>query len=264
MQVSFLNRVESWQLTLIMLALMILSIFIGLTAGRRYYRKTAIDAPVLGGLFALVGFLLAFNFSLSLTHYEVRRGIIIEEANNIGTAILRTSLYHEPDRTLLRAGLKRYVNARINYFTAGVNEEKVMEAQRVSGNIQRQLWTKVSELSNDAHYTVASLQMTSALNNMIDITTTRFYANYVHLPDVIIYLLILLSCVSTFYMGFVAAGKQKFDWLLGGGVCLLIAVVVLVNLDLDQPRRGFITLDQANQSIVDLKQMFPEQEAGVK
>jgi len=253
MQVSFLNRVESWQLTLIMLALMILSIFIGLTAGRRYYRKTAIDAPVLGGLFALVGFLLAFNFSLSLTHYEVRRGIIIEEANNIGTAILRTSLYHEPDRTLLRAGLKRYVNARINYFTAGVNEEKVMEAQRVSGNIQRQLWTKVSELSNDAHYTVASLQMTSALNNMIDISTTRTMALQSHPPKIIYGLLFGLGLLCSLLAGYRMASGRRRSWLHVLSFTIITVVIVYVMLDVEYPRAGLIRLEAADQLLVDTR-----------
>jgi len=264
MEFTFLTRLESWQLTLIMLGLMIISIFIGLSSGRKYYRKSTIDPTVLTGLLALLGFMIAFNFSFSLNHYDAWRGIIMEEANNIGTTILRTDLYREPDRKSLRVDLKKYVDARVNYFAVGADEEKVMEAQRLSAAIHQQLWSKVSQLSKDSGYAVASLQMIPALNNMIDITNTRFYSNYVRLPDAIIYLLILLSCACTFYMGYVSAGKEKFDWQLSGGACLLIALVVFVNFDLDRPREGFITLDKINHSIIDLKQMFPEQETGVK
>lgn len=258
MQFTFLTRIESWQLMLILLMLMLISVFIGVLSGRKYHRKSTIDSVVLTGLFALLGFMLAFNFSFSLNHYDTLRGIIIEEANDIGTTILRADLYRESDRKLLRADLKKYVNARINYFAMGRDEKKALEAQRLSTTIQRQLWNKVSELSNDPGYSVASLQMIPAFNNMIDIANTRFYFSYVRLPDEIIYLLILLSCVSTFYMGFVTADKEKFDWLLAGGACLLISLVFFVNFDLDRPNNGFITLDQINYSIVDLKQMFHE------
>jgi hypothetical protein len=264
MQLSFLNRIESWQLMLILFVLMIMSICIGLRLGRKYHSKSIIEFPVIAGLFALLGLMLAFSFSLSLTNYNNRIEIIIEESNKIGTTILRTNLYREPDRKLLREDLKKYVDARVNYYTMGTDEEKVLQAQRLSTTLQQQLFSKVSELSKDPVYNVASMQMIPALNSMIDITNTRFYANYVHLPDVIIYLLIILSCVCSFYMGFVSVKKEKFDWPLAGGACLLIAVVFSVNLDLDRPRQGFIRLDHINHSIVDLKQMFSEEETSKK
>ena len=264
MQVSFLTWLESWHLALILFVLMMTSIFIGLVSGRKYHKASFLDSAILAGLFALLGLILAFDFGFSFNHFDNKREIIIEEANDIGTTILRADLYRDPDRKVLREDLKKYVDARVKYFTMRKDEEKVKEAQELSGTIQQQLWKKVSELSRDSCYLVASMQMTTALNNMIDITNTGIYANYEHLPDEIIYLLIFLSCICTFYMGFISAGKEEFDWLMAGGACLVISLVVFVNFDLDRPRRGFITLDKESNSIVDLKHMFPEQETGVK
>ncbi|MEN9665227.1 MAG: hypothetical protein RLZZ326_1590, partial [Planctomycetota bacterium] len=45
----------------------------------------AIDAAALG----LLGLLIAFWFSLAATHLDLRRSLIVEEANAIGTAWLR-------------------------------------------------------------------------------------------------------------------------------------------------------------------------------
>ena len=100
--------------------------------------------------------------------------------------------------------------------------------------------------------------MIPALNNMIDITTTRLYGEIIHLPDTIIYLLFLLSGVCSFYIGYIFAAKEKFDWMLAMLFCLLTSMVVFVIFDLDRPRRGFIKFDQVNNAIVELKQMFPE------
>lgn len=264
MQPSFLNRLESWQLMLILLALMIISILIGLIVGKKYHHKSVIESSIVAGVFALLGLMLAFNFGLSLTHYDNRRAIIIEEANDIGTTILRTNLYREPDGKSLRADLKRYVDARVGYFSAGAGADKIANAQMLSVSIQQQLWSKVAALSKDTGFTVASLQMIPSLNATIDIANTSFYANYVQLPDEIIYLLVLLSCASGFCMGFVSAGKEKPDWLMAGGASLLVSLVVAVNFDLDRPRRGFITLDQAGNSIMDLRQMFPVSDTAIK
>jgi hypothetical protein len=41
----------------------------------------------------MLGLLLAFTFGMSNDRYNKRRDLIIEEANDIGTAILRADLY---------------------------------------------------------------------------------------------------------------------------------------------------------------------------
>ena len=45
-----------------------------------------------GAVFALLGLLLAFTFSGAATRFEGRRHLIVEEANDIGTAYLRVDL----------------------------------------------------------------------------------------------------------------------------------------------------------------------------
>src|SRR5688572_7311196 len=56
-----------------------------------------------GALLALLGLLLAFSFSMSNSRFDNRRKLVIEEANAIGTVILRTDIYPDSIRKLLRA-----------------------------------------------------------------------------------------------------------------------------------------------------------------
>jgi len=258
MQLSFLLRLDTWQIMLVLLALMIISIKIGLIAGKRSHKESQADNTILGSLFTLLGLLLAFTFSMAINYHGMRRDVIIEEANDIGTAILRADLYRESDRNLFRAEFKKYVDARVDYFTAGADLDKIKAAQKLSAAIQQQLWDHASQFSRDSGYTIASMQMIPALNSMIDITTTRQYGELIHLPDTIIYLLFLLSVVCSFYIGYIFSRKEKFDWMLAILFCLLTSMVVFVIFDLDRSRRGFIKLDQMNNAIVELKQMFPE------
>ena len=255
---TFMLRLDAWVLMLILFALMIISILVGLKTGKKIHKESPVDSTILASLITLLGLMLAFTFSMAVNNYNMRREIIIDEANDIGTAILRADLYRDADRNLFRADFKKYVDSRVDYFAAGVNMEKVMVAQKLSATIQQELWNRAVKLSRDSGNVVASMQMVPALNSMIDITTTRTYANVIHLPDTINYLLLFLSCTCAFYIGYMSAAKVKFDWLMVLIFCLLTSLVVFVIFDLDRPRRGFITLDQMNNAIVELKQMFPE------
>jgi hypothetical protein len=53
---------------------------------------------VLGAMLALVGFLLAFTFGMAGSQYDVRRHLVIDEANAIGTTFLRAAHLPEPHR----------------------------------------------------------------------------------------------------------------------------------------------------------------------
>ena len=48
-----------------------------------------------GALFGLLGLVLAFLFSGALSRFDWRRSLVVEEANNIGTAWLRVDLLPE-------------------------------------------------------------------------------------------------------------------------------------------------------------------------
>ena len=256
MSFSFLFRLEAWQLMLILLALMIISAYVGLFLGKKRLKESKMDSTILGSLFGLLGLLLAFTFSLSENFFGMRRELIVEESNNISTAILRADLYRETDRKLLREDFRQYVDARIDYYGMKSDLQGILAAQNRSVEIQRRLWNRASLLSKDSGYFVASLQMIPALNNMFDINNSRHYGDVVRLPDAIIYLLILMACACSFFLGYTMTGKELFDWPLLVGFCLLTSVVFFVIFDLERARRGIISLYKINQSKINLKQII--------
>jgi hypothetical protein len=254
--ISFLSTVEAWKLALILFVLMLLSISCGLYVGRKRESKSNSDTLILGTLFSILGLLLAFSFSLSVSRFEMRRKIIVEEANCIEVALLRIDLYDSTNRQFLRSEFKKYVEARIDYFTSGADIDRALSAQGHAVAIQKNIWRHAASLGRDGKYYLASLENVPALNAMFEIKTTQLYLNLAHLPDVVVYLLFLLSCSCAFYIGYVFSTKERFDWLQKIGYCLLISLVVYVDLDMDRARRGLIRHDEDIQSIVDLRGMF--------
>ena len=75
-------------------------------------------------------------------------------------------------------------------------------------------------------------------------------------PDSIVSMLFVLSLATAFYLGYSSAGKERLDWFVAVGFCVLTSVVVYITLDLDRPRRGFIQLTGSHQAMVELRKLF--------
>ena len=258
MEVSALNQTEAWIITLLLFILMLISSFVGKFTGNfiRNKKKTEGKLTETSGLLALLFFLLAFTFGMSGDRYDSRRKIVVEEANDIGTAILRSDLYPDSTRTLFRKDFKEYVEARISYYQVGPDVKGILKADSLSQVISSKLWKRACNLSKDPANLAATQQMIPALNTMIDVTTSRLAGEKAKVPQSILIMLFFLALISAFYSGYSEGRKGKIDWLVQIGFCLLVSLVVLFTLDLDRPRRGFVNLDVPNQTIIDLRKNF--------
>lgn len=258
MNVTTLNQTEAWVIALLLFITMLISSYIGKLTGSyiRNKRNTEEKLTETSGLVALLFFLLAFTFGMSGDRYDSRRKIVVEEANDIGTAILRSDLYPDSTRTLFRKDFKEYVEARISYFEVGVDLKGILKADSLSQVISSKLWKRACSLGKDPANLAATQQMIPALNDMIDIATSRLAGEKAKVPQSIIIMLFFLALISAFYSGYSEGRKGKMDWLIQIGFCLLVSLVVLFTLDLDRPRRGFVNLDLPNQNIIDLRKNF--------
>ena len=97
----------------------------------------------------------------------------MDEANDIGTALLRTGLYPDSIEKLFKADFKEYVEQRIKYYEVGDDEVKIQEALNQSSIISKRIWNRVASLSQKPENVLRSMQMIPATNNMIDSTATR-------------------------------------------------------------------------------------------
>jgi hypothetical protein len=209
-----------------------------------------------GTLLALLGLLLAFTFSMSNSRFDNRRQLVIEEANAIGTAILRTDFYPDSVRKLLRAGLKEYVENRIAFYRAGMNIQKAIDYYTKADKASKKVWSIAVSYTKTDDVTTRTSMLIPALNEMIDITTTRRAAGEATIPDSIMYFLFILCVGSAFLLGYEQA--QKMDWIVVIGFATMLSATVFNIIDLDRPRSGLINMDTPNEKIVELLQMFDE------
>src|SRR4030095_14353708 len=213
--------------------------------------------PVEGAMLGFMALLLAFTFNMAAHKFEVRRDIIIEEANAIGTAILRCDMYPDSVRSVFRQNFANYLEARIAYYDAGTNEDKIKstlhDAEIHSGNI----WKLAATLAQDRDNIVLSGQMIPALNAMIDIVTIRDDSRLAKVPPLILWMLLLLTMVSSFLSGYGQKSKRRNRAIVIAFALMTTRALYLV-IELDRPRRGWISLDQAEQKIIELRQLLVE------
>lgn len=207
-----------------------------------------------GSLLGLLALLLSFTFSMSSSRHDRRVNIIIEEANDIGTAVLRSDLYPDSIRQAFRKDFEAYIETRISFYTAKADWNAVMKSLDETQVLQASLWERASSLGRDKENLHRTAQMIPALNAMFDIVTTRTAATMDKVPEVIYYLLFLISLTAALVVGY--SGGVKPDWTMVISFSLMISMTVYLIIDLDRPRRGVITMDTANSQIVKLREMF--------
>src|SRR5437764_437783 len=72
--------------------------------GRKNGAEKTDQGHVLSAMLALLGLLVGFTFSIAVGRHELRRSLVVEEANAIGTEYLRTQMVPEPFRARVDPG----------------------------------------------------------------------------------------------------------------------------------------------------------------
>ncbi len=213
-------------------------------------RKTQIGG-VQGAVLGLLGLLLGFTFAMAVSHYDGRRGLVLKEANAIGTTYLRASLLPEAHVAPVKELLRRYLEARLNYQRLADDPAKLAEGLRLCAGLQAELWTHATAAAKDAPTDITATFIV-ALNETIDVDAERLAAGRARVPSGVWLLVIIVAACGCFTTSYAAGGEGERSKLGGVFLPLLFIVVIVLVYDISQPRQGMITVSQ--QPLVDLLQ----------
>jgi hypothetical protein len=206
-----------------------------------------------GAVFGLLGLLLAFTFSGAASRFDERRWFINSEANAIGTAYLRLDLLPEEAQPPLRDLFRRYVDNRANVYRGAQSMDEVTARLAEGTNLQNEIWKRaVAAYRLPGASNQATMLLTPALNEMIDITATRVMATRNHPPFIIFVLLGILSLVGALLVGYATSGNKDRSWFHHATFAVVITLAIYVIVDLEFPRLGFIKIDNADQALLDV------------
>jgi len=119
--------------------------------------------------------------------------------------------------------------------------------------MQQQIWSRaVTAGQNDSTHNIVRVLL-PALNEMMDVTTSRAIALDTHLPALVFLLLICVALLSALLAGHVMAKRKHRSPLHVILYAAIISFTIYAVLDLDEPRSGLIRLDRADQALIDLR-----------
>lgn len=219
--------------------------------GRKNGAEKTDQGHVLSAMLALLGLLVGFTFSIAVGRHELRRSLVVEEANAIGTEYLRTQMVPEPFRARLADALRRYTDARLALAAAGENETAIARANALADSLQQQMWATTVEAVPVVQPAAISSLLTAGMNTVIDAASSRRAALEARLPSIAFGSLVLYAAVAASMLGF-ASGSGRNRSRVGAMILLMLLTLALgLILDLDRPRRGTIKVSQ--QPLMDLR-----------
>lgn len=244
----------------LLLATMVIGLEVGFRGGNRWRerigdgQRSQLNA-VQGSLLGLLALLLGFTFSLALQRFDDRSKAVVDEANAIGTALLRARVLDASVSSEASASLGAYLELRVR--SAGVSLDHHDERNELlarSEQVQADLWTQVQRaLQIDDRPATTGLYL-QALNDMFDAYGRRDAALARHVPEAVLYLLFLTFVMVSTIVGITSGAHGGRPPLSMVAMVALIVLLVFVIIDLDRPRRGIIEIDQS--SLTELQQSF--------
>ena len=194
-----------------------------------------------GAHLALLAFIMAFSFSMAAGHYQDRRELIMEDANAIGTAYLRTQLIDAPESERIASTLLEYLEVRATVKTLDDAPHMISESER----LQELMWQDVQNLVQRQAPNVTHSLLIQSLNEVFDIHELRIAAGLKkRIPRSLWLFLAALLTLSMLGIGYFSGAKGSRNPIASTGLALSFSIVLLLIADLDRPTGGTLRADQ--------------------
>lgn len=214
-------------------------------------RKTSLVITLQASAVGLLALILGFAFAMSSNRYEIRKQQIVEESNAIGSAYLLAGLLPVSDEKEVKQLMRQYADIRVNYFIEGPSLENLHKLEHEASALQTKMWNQIAEVSKNAPQAVTYLTVLKSFGDMFDARARRNMAMENHVPHIILMLLYAVSCLTLLLTAYAHGLERDRNLMPIIGLALLVALVIIVIIDMDRPRRGFVRLDTSD--IVNLR-----------
>ena len=213
----------------------------------RYMKKSSTGALIepsasaIGAMMGLLASMLAFAFSMGANRLDVRKRLLLDEMNAIGTLHLRADFLPVTERSAMKLLLVEYTKLRVDLS----NDAKLLPAalQR-SNEINDDLWSIVNAYRAAHPDDVSILALIEATNVVIDVYGARVFTGTQHIPVIIWAVLVAMTILAMFAMGYQMGVSGKMSNLLSIIMALTFSAVLILIADLDRFDHGFFILPQ--------------------
>jgi hypothetical protein len=230
----------------------VVSTEVGYRIGRR--QRSSAKAPpeshvgaIQAALLGILALLLGFTFSLALQRYDSRSEAVVDEANAIGTAILRSELLPTSIAGEARTVLLDYLDGRVRESTIPLANRAERQALLMKAEQdQATLWRLALAAAEEDRSEITSGLFVESLNELIDSYGRRNAALDRHVPEGVMLLLYGAFLLTWGIVGYTAGTSGYRPSLVAYLMLVFVLIVVFVVVDLDRPRRGLVQIDHTS------------------
>lgn len=194
-------------------------------------------AVVVGGMLALLAFVLALTLSFSSARFQERRTGTLAEANAIGTAWLQAQAIGHARGPEIANLLEAYAIQRRDYVRADYHSPVLAEATRRTNDLQSAIWGHLTVIVRDRP-DAASVSLMNALNTTFDMSTAARFAFATVLPPQLFWLLLGMTAISMAALGFQLGLRQRPLRMLTLLLLCMWTATTTVILDMGSARMG--------------------------
>ena len=244
-----------WVTAVIIFIMLLVMLEIGYWLGRWRQHMTSEREIVSGdialtSMYAILGLVMAFTYSFTISRADNRKQSIIAEANALGTAFLRADFVAEPNRTELRTLLRGYTETRLISSGDGASMKRMQKVLDNSLQLQSELWPiTVRIIEEGSHGAIDSL-IVQSINEVIDMHSIRVASAFDRLPIAIFWLLLFNASVVLAVSGYNKGLMKNMNRLRMTALVLVLTAVMMTIIDFDRGLDGFVKTSQ--QPIIDV------------
>lgn len=202
-----------------------------------------------GAVFGLFALLLSLSFFGASSRLDLRRQLIVNEANAIASAYMRVDLLPSAAQPEVRRLFREYVKDRVRISEMS-NEAAALSATHNEAQLQQAIWSNAASATREGAPGAALL--IPAVNEMFEIAGTKAIAVQTHLPGLVLAFLAAAGLVSGLVAGFGMARGHR-NWLSVIAYASVVAVAFYVMIDMEHPRGGAIRIGAADLALANLR-----------
>jgi hypothetical protein len=245
-----------WLIGLVTIVLLIISVEAGYWIGLK--AKVEMTLPMKSqistiqtAILTIFTFLLGFTFAMALSRFDNRKQMVVKESNAIGTAVLRSKLLPENQRTKMNDLFRQYVNVEFSITSrANVPLKERNKQNWDAKRLQTLMWDEAFAATENNPLSVPAGLFATSINQLIDIKTERDIAISNHVPEIVLLGLLLFAALAIGILGYgngLAATHARYPAVI---LCIVITISFILIIDLDRPNRGLTKVSQ--ESMIDL------------
>ncbi|SAK84662.1 hypothetical protein AWB77_04426 [Caballeronia fortuita] len=241
-------KLVSHPITFLVLTLFLMSVAAYLGSVLRRARPMADDmredfGVVQSAALTLLALIIGFSLSMAVGRYDQRKNLEEEEANAIGTELLRAELLPAAQASEIRTLLRHYIDQRIKFYQTGDGDE-LQQVSTTTAQLQSNLWTAARSGANAQPSPLTALA-TAGMNDVINTQGYTQAAWWNHIPPSAWALMVIIGFFCNVLIGYGTRSSRP-----GRRFLIIMPLIVSISFtliaDIDSPRNGLIQVKPQN------------------